>query len=222
MGYNKVSLQAGYNLLGQNWDLVGGSDGLVTDVLDATNLSGVDMDTGDFTSQIQIWEGDGYAIYGWAGDIGDAYYNNKWLDESTLEPVSLPAPKGTAFWIKAGTTADVCFSGEVATNATYSISVGAGYNMLANPFPETISIQQIQSDNLSGVDMDTGDFTSQIQIWEGDGYAIYGWAGDIGDAYYNNKWLDESTLEPVTDVNLDIGTGFWIKTGSNADIVFTK
>ena len=111
MGYNKVSLQAGYNLLGQNWDLVGGSDGLVTDVLDATNLSGVDMDTGDFTSQIQLWTGSGYEFYGWAGNIGDDYYNYKWLDESTLEPVTdVNLGIGQGCWIKTSSDANIVFT----------------------------------------------------------------------------------------------------------------
>ena len=220
VGYNKLTLQAGYNLLGNNWNLVGGEDGNVTDVLDAKDLSGLDSQ-GNFTSQIQIWEGDGYAFYGWAGYVGDATYDYKWLNQSTLEPVDLPAPKGTAFWIKAGAAADVTFSGEVATNETYTIQVSAGYNLLANPFPETISIQQIQSENLSGLDAQ-GNFTSQLQLWEGDGYAFYGWAGYTGDPAYDYKWLNMSTLEPATGVNIDIGTGFWIKTGSNANIDFTK
>ena len=220
VGYNKITLQVGYNLLGNNWNLVGGQDGFVTDVLDASGLSGLDSQ-GNFTSQIQLWEGDGYAIYGWAGDVGDAAYDFKWLDTGTLDPVNIPAPKGTAYWIKTGTSSEVVASGEVASEEKISTQVVAGYNLLANPFPETISIQQIQSEDLSGLDSQ-GNFTSQLQLWEGDGYAIYGWAGDVGDAAYDYKWLDTGTLDPATDVNLDIGKGFWIKTGSTANIDFTK
>ena len=228
VGYNKLTLQAGYNLLGNNWNLVGGGDGLITEVLDTKEVSGLD-DEGLFTSQLQLWTGRGYTYYGWAGFVGDdpdsAPYNYKWLDQSTLEPVDIDAPKGTAFWIKTDSSADVVFSGEVATEDTISAQVSSGYNLLANPFPETISIQQIQSTNLSGLD-DEGQFTSQLQLWTGRGYTYYGWAGFVGDdpdsAPYNYKWLDMSTLEPVTDVTLDIGKGFWIQTGSAADITFTK
>ena len=227
MGYNKVTLQSGYNLLGNNWNLVGGEDGLITDVLDATAVSGLD-DNGDFTSQIQLWSGSGYSIYGWSGYLGDdaesAPYNYKWLNKSTLEPVNIDAPKGTAFWIKTASPSSVVFSGEVASEDTLTASVSAGYNLLANPFPETISIQQIQSEDLSGLD-DNGDFTSQIQLWTGSGYTIYGWSGYLGDdaesAPYNYKWLNKSTLEPATE-NLEIGKGFWIQTGSSATIKFTK
>lgn len=217
VGYNKISLQAGYNLLGNNWNLVGGQDGLVTEVLDATALPGFDGEA--FNSQLQLWTGEGYTIYGWAGNVGDATYDYQWLNTTTLEPTAIEAPKGTAFWVKAGAATDVVFSGEVASEDTLTISVTSGYSLLANPFPETISIQNIQSANLPGFDGEA--FNAQLQLWTGEGYTIYGWAGNVGDAAYDNKWLDTTTLNPAT-VNLDIGKGFWIKSTTAADIVFTK
>ena len=227
MGYNKVTLQNGLNLVGNNWKLVGGSIASMTDVLDASTLSGMDLQTGDFPTQIQTWTGSGYETYGWTGYFGDdaesAPYNYKWLDQDS-NIANITTKNGMAFWLNTKEIGTVTFSGEVSSNNTETVTIEIGLNMLANPYPETVSIQTIQAPNLPGMDLSTGDFPTQLQIWTGSGYRTYGWTGYFGDdpesAPYNYKWLDEDSN--IATEQLSIGAGFWISTTQSGSVTFTK
>ena len=98
--------------------------------------------------------------------------------------------------------------------------------MIANPFPEAIHIQNIQSSDLPGIDPTTYDFHTEIRIWNGGGYDTYGWSDaddgtDINWEESNSKWLDQKQ-ENIVDVTIGIGEGFWIKTDAPGKITFTK
>ena len=219
VGYNKVTLTSGYNLLGANWNLVGGQDGSLTEVMDATKLPGLDVDTEKFGATVQVWNGAGYTSYGWSGEVGDADLDNTWLTLS-WDAANVDAAKGTAFWLNSTTASEVTFSGEVASEDSITVDVAAGYNLIANPFPETISIQDIDAASLSPLNVDTEKFGATIQIWNGSGYSTYGWSGEVGDADLNNKWLTLSW--DVATATIDIGTGFWINSDKAGTVVFSK
>ena len=225
VGYNKIALNSGYNLLGTQFRLVGGTEGALAEVFDAKELPGLD-ENGDFQAEVRLWTGTGYRVYGWAGFLGDdedsAPLNYKWLNQD-YEATEISAPAGTAFWVKTTDSADVVSSGEVPEEDTKTVALSTGLNMVANPFPESISIQTIQSDDLPGLD-ENGDFTAELRIWTGTGYKTYGWSGFLGDdedsAPLNYSWLNQD-YEKANET-IAIGTGFWIKTAEPANITFTK
>ena len=111
VGYNKVTLTSGYNMLGSNFKLVGGENGTLTEVLDATALDGLDVDSGEFSAEILIWDGVGYDTYGWAGVVGDASMDNKWVDEGSWDAVdNVFLEIGKGCWIKSSADATLKFT----------------------------------------------------------------------------------------------------------------
>ena len=219
VGYNKVTLTSGYNMLGANWKLVGGQSPAMAQVMDASDLPAMDLDSLSFNAQLLCWDGAGYAFYGWSGEVGDEDLDNQWLDDQ-YEIADIPAANGTGFWIDTSESATVIFSGEVPAEDAVTVNVSAGYNLIANPFPETISIQKITSTDLPAMDLDSLAFNAQLLTWNGSGYSFYGWAGEVGDEALDNKWLDDQYEEATA--TLDIGKGCWIQTSAPGTVTFTK
>ena len=110
VGYNKITLTEGYNLVGAQFVQVGGDnrDLSTSFVLDET-FAGYDSKY-KFKTRLQVWNGIGYDTYGWAGDSGtevddDPSLDYTWTDLGA-EAVDDKIPIGAAVWIiaeKAGT-----------------------------------------------------------------------------------------------------------------------
>ena len=80
VGYQKVTLSKGWNMVGVQFVRVGGDVKNLTDcfVLDDT-FAGYDDDY-KFSTQMRIWNGDGYDFYGWAGSSGTDVDDDPSLD----------------------------------------------------------------------------------------------------------------------------------------------
>ncbi len=84
----------------------------------------------------------------------------------------------------------------------------------------------ILDSSMAGFD-DEGTYITEIHVWNGVGYNIYGWSGTSGTEYledseYDNKWLNDQLEIPEDNVVLPYGRGVWIKAGSSGSITFTK
>ena len=112
VGYAKVSTVTGLNLIGVQFQAIGGNG--VSD-LNATmapsGLVGFDWENGEGGDQMYVWDpaAQGYAtIYTYAGDsvpaeiTQDLGYDlsGKWMDNDML-PVDEPIPVGGAIWIES-------------------------------------------------------------------------------------------------------------------------
>ena len=230
VGYNKVTLTSGYNLIGSQFVNIGQDTQDINELFPGSNtLPGLDAN-GDFQSTLLVWSGSGYATYGWMNatdgtDAGDDSYNSKWVLQDFSDFASVDMTPGMGFWIQSSGDAEATFSGEVPEGDSVDIQLAAGYNLISHPFPEAISIQAVQSDDLLGLDAN-GDFQSTIQIWTGSGYAIYGWMNatdgtDAGDASYNSKWVLQD-FSDIANVTIGIGKGFWIQTPAAATVTLSK
>ena len=70
VGYEKVTLSAGLNLIGSQFVVVGGGTATMNELTTAMDgQSGYDDDSYDPTTELRIWTGSGYAQYGWSGDL---------------------------------------------------------------------------------------------------------------------------------------------------------
>ena len=230
VGYNRVSLTEGFNLLGAQFVNVGGQIQDIQDFIASdTTLLGLD-DDGMFQSELLVWNGQGYTTYGWL-DADDGTnnevpeWNNSWLLYDMSDLASVNMTPGMGCWIKSGADAVVSFKGEVPSATTVTQNLTAGFNLLSNPFPAALPIQAVQSDDLPGLD-DDGMFQTELLVWNGQGYTTYGWL-DADDGTnnevpeWNNSWLlyDMSDLANVT---IDMGKGFWIKPATAASVVFRQ
>ncbi len=224
MGYQKISLNAGYNMIGAQFTKVGGAAlDAAEDFIPGSNMSGVDTSTYQFTSYLMPWEGSGYgeSIY-WSGNTGmGADYDNKWLTPGWT-PATCPISESEGTWIWTPSATTVLVSGEVVTT-NVTVNLSAGYNMVCCPFPASMVLSAIvPAESMSGVDTSTYQFTSYIMPWDGSGYgeSIY-WSGNTGmGADYDNKWLTPSWT-PASKTFLP-GEGFWIYTPTACQVTFTS
>ena len=237
VGYNKVTLQKGLNLVGSQFLNIGAGVQDIQDISAANTLPGI-SDAGVFQTTLRVWTGNGYTTYGWSdADDGDVEVdgetwpesNSKWLNYGMSEIVERDMPTGEGFWIKTDEAATITFAGEVPEGDSQEVEVVSGLNLISNPFPAMLNIQKIQSDDLAGIS-DAGAFQSTIRVWTGNGYTTYGWSdADDGDVEVdgetwpesNSKWLNYGMSE-IVDVNIPIGAGFWLQTNGKATLTISK
>ena len=223
VGYQKIQLHAGYNMIGAQFIKVGGDKLNVADndFLPDSSVGGVDTTSYEFTTYIMPWMGTGYAeSFYWAGEAGlGEDYDNKWLDSDWL-PVSREFDASEGTWLWTPSAGSITVSGEVITT-NVTVQLTPGYNMVCNPFPCTTTLSSIvPAASMSGVDTTSYEFTSYIMPWTGTGYAesIY-WSGEAGMGEdYDNKWLDSDWL-PVSKT-FARGEGFWLYTPTACSITF--
>ena len=229
VGYNKLTLTTQFTLVASQFNTVGAIAKNVQDFVATDNdLPGLDPDDGYAAqTELRYWNGTGYETYGWDpdGDPSIEGSDHKWVDE-TLAVADFSIPVGNAVWIKipANTQSEILLSGEVLAGDSATESVRAGFTLIANPFPSTIDIQQIQpSENLPGLDPDDG-YAAQTELryWNGTGYDTFGWDpdGDPSIEGSDHKWVDETLA--VAQKNIEIGKGFWIKTTQSGSVTISK
>jgi uncharacterized phosphosugar-binding protein len=210
-------------MIGGQFTKVGGGDLNVADndFKPDSTVAGMDSETGDFSTYIMPWTGTGYDqnIY-WSGNVGwGDDYDNKWLDRTyQAADRTFENSEGTWLWTPSGGTITV--AGEVVTT-NVTIQLTAGFNMVCNPFPCEASLASIvPAASMSGMDSETGDFSSYIMPWTGTGYDqnIY-WSGNVGwGEDYDNKWLDRN-YAPASK-SFARGEGFWLYTPTACSVTF--
>lgn len=120
---------------------------------------------------------------------------------------------GVGYAIRYTTDITKSFSGELNTG-NYDVSItatGAGtgfehFNLLANPYPSSISANDLVSDN-SGV------LESNVYFWNGVDYALYNTSLSAGTA---------GSLGVTPDGNIAVGQGFYVNASSSGTVTFTN
>ena len=231
MGYEKVNLVAGFNMVGMQFVTVGDKTAqtLSTAAQLDSQMSGFD-DEGTYASKLQTWDGAKYTTFGWSGSSGtdvleDDDLNNKWLNVD-LEETDDTLDKAQAVWIIAEKAGTVTLAGEVPADDSVTVQLVAGFNMVANPYPATVKVADfgVLDSTYAGFD-DEGTYASKLQIWNGSKYTTFGWSGSSGtdvleDDDLNNKWLNVDLEE--TDDDVAFGQGVWIIAEKAGTITFTN
>ena len=134
--------------------------------------------------------------------------------------------KSAAAWIIADGAGTMTVSGEVPSEATVTVPLTAGFNMVANPYPAKVPVSEfgVLDASFAGFN-EEGDYATFMKIWDGANYATYGWSGSSGtdvldDPSLDNKWLNKD-LEEV-DKDVDFGIGVWIIAEKAGNITFTN
>jgi len=239
VGYTKVNLDAGLNLLGQQYVNVGNDTILdIQDIIKSVDIIGHDGLIPQTT--LLIWTGSGYTPYfyassqnaiDWAAEYGEQYLDrsDKWVDGTwDIIPYLVPVTNGLAFWIDTPGKSTFYFSGQVYTPDIATVPLAAGLNLVANPFPINWDIQDFTSTDFIGHDGLIPQ--SEMLIWDGGGYescfyASYEnaieWAAEYGDQYLDRggKWVD-GTWNIIIDKKIAPGKGFWINSLTTAELQF--
>ena len=195
VGYNKITLQPGLNMLSSQFFTVG-ANGATLDLTDATNMTGQPSfdENGDAQTTIRFWTGGGYHSLSWAGnltgenpdmaeeieeelEVDPATLNNHWLD-SSYEVADDELSKGEGFWIYAKNAGSFLLAGEVSPETSFTNNLAVGLNMVSSPWPMEMPLTKIIVTGQPSFD-ENGDAQTTIRIWTGGGYHSLSWAGNL-------------------------------------------
>lgn len=232
VGYTKVTVNPGFNLLGSSFVQVGSGEALdINEAIKNNGLPGLTEDMSYFNTTVRLWTGNGYDTYGFiteeeavANEWPEA--SNKWLleDFSAIAAVSVPA--GDGFWVKTTGTGTITLIGQVPAAATTDVTINPGFNLVSSPYAKDINIQDVKVNGLPGLTEDSSYFYTTMRLWTGNGYDTYGYI-TAEEAIANewpeaaDKWLLED-FSAIANVTIPAGAGFWIKTTGTGSVTFTK
>jgi hypothetical protein len=151
-------------------------------------------------------------------------WNSSWCLYNFSDLATEEMDLGMGVWIYTPDTGTITVSGEVSSNDTYTVDVVKGFNLISNPFPCAISIQEMECD-LPGLD-DEGAFQTTVRLWTGNGYTTFGWL-DADDGTINDmpEWNSSWCLYNFSDLakaTLKVGEALWINAPSAGTVTFTK
>ena len=201
-----------------------GEDGVVciSNLLKTTAaLGGYDTMLTD-APQLQVWTGNGYALYYYINDAGDNMDESGWADGSGYIAAGTVAC-GTGYWYKApGEASTFTLPGQVLDAATVTKNITANhFDLIGNPYPTNLRLTEISSTFKPGVYDTMLTDAPQLQVWTGNGYALYYLINDAGDNMDETGWADGSGYI-ATGVVADPTKGMWIKSPEAGSITFYK
>ena len=208
VGYNKITLTPGYNMLGGMFVQVGG-DAKTIDTVFTDNTIFVAGESADEADTIMFWNGNGYTDFIYSSDAADDNAEANWASgEDTFTPADLDIARTDGFWFyKRGSETTAVLAGEVA-NDDKTVEVVAGYNMIANPFAAALPLKNLVA-STSFVAGESADEADTIMVWNGSGYNDYIYSSDAADDNADANWASgEDTFTPV-DFSIDPGHAFW-------------
>ena len=116
IGYTRVAVNSGLNLLGSQFVEVGtdAAAGINDIVIASADLPGMDLDSFEFQTFLMTWTGAGYTSYYLIGAgqgelLGDASLDGKWVDGS-YQLVDVTIPAGSGFWVQTTGAGTVTFA----------------------------------------------------------------------------------------------------------------
>jgi len=222
VGYTKVQLDSGFNLLGQQFVNVGDDTAFdIQNILISDNMPGITLGSISTKTELWIWNGIAYdVLYYIAEDLGGSYAGIKWVDILYgISPELVDA--GMGFWIDTPSSSEITFVGQVYSETDTAVDVKSGFNLVANPYPMVYDIQNISSPDLPGITLGSIEPKTQLWSWNGMSYDIYYFiAEDLGGSYTGVKWVD--ILFAIPDKKIGIGKGFWIDTPSSGSLSFFR
>ena len=184
---------------------------------------------------IQIRVGNSYEIYYYCADAddGNGNYVEGWANDIGIL-VTKPLAAGKGFWLNNATDDSVTFTlaGQVVGTSTANATGTAGFNLVANPYPQGFDINAegitwnlTPQNSYDGDDYITGWETSAsaIQIRVGGSYEIYYYCGDADDGAgnYVEGWANDIGI--LVNKTIAPACGFWIESkDANFSAVFTK
>ncbi len=224
VGYNTVTIKAGqYNMFSVNFEDISDTEGIdIQSLIPGTTegLKGGTLATGD---QIQVYDAatGNYKVFylQYVEFPVPLKVNNwKWIDGSS--PATYKFKNGDAFWYRSQGDVDVTvsLSGGVSLEASQTIDIIDGYNMIGSAFPanfnpNSLGTEYWQQSGATGGTLSTGD---QIQIYDSStgNYKVYylQYVEFPVPLKVNNwKWIDGSSPVASDAEVISVGKGAWYK-----------
>ena len=240
VGYQKIDLSNGYTMIGTSFQNIGVDNSINVQQIKASGLNGLDWDSFAPGDTLKIWDASSQmyltTLY-YAGDeqtesmTGMGGEAGTWFDlDGTFATADLELENGDAFWIISSKEGGkVTVSGEVPTSAN-SIEIVKGYNMIANPYPKTIKINDLFSiSGLAGLDWDSFAPGDTLKVWDASSQmyltTLY-YAGDeqtesmTGMGGEAGTWFDLDGTFATAETEIPAGAAFWIISSGNGTLTF--
>ncbi len=228
VGYNTVTIQNKYNILGVNFAAPNGQALSIQDVIpySATMTKGTGVNSAD---QIQVMAADGssttyFLCNGKSGRTNVDGGDGKWVQNGKAVVSDAALPPGTAFWYIPNTyTApfQITVAGGVLSSANESKTISATYSHFANPYAADLPLNNCIP-YVEGMTKGTGvNSADQIQIVDADlNYTVYflcnGKSGRTNVEGGDGKWVQNGKAV-VTDAAIPVGRGAWfVRKGETA------
>ena len=154
-----------------------------------------------------------------------------WFDMSAFATSDKVLKNGDAFWIvSSAPAAKVTISGEVPTNAL-EIAIKPGFNMIANPYPQAIAINDLFTvTGLTGLDWTFSTTTGDTMIvWDPETQTYNLELNYTGDSDPDGlmatfgaepgTWFDMSAFGTAT-TEIQPGQAFWIISSGTGTLTF--
>jgi hypothetical protein len=213
VGYQKVNIVAGYNIIGQQF-VAPSSDDSAASVQTIVPGEGLDIWGSD---SIQTWDpvlGEYTDYYYFGADAGGVGERGAGWGTLSQEELDDTIPAGKAFWANASDDSTVTTSGQVPAGNT--VEIAAGYNLVCAPQPIAVDIQSIIPGD--GFDIWGSD---NIQLWDAENEEyidFYYFGADAGGVDGEAGWgnLNQEKLDYV----IPAGVGFWVNASDDCTFTF--
>ncbi|MDF7826955.1 hypothetical protein P4B35_23200 [Pontiellaceae bacterium B12227] len=149
--------------------------------------------------QVYVYNGVTYDIYSYFTGYG-------WFDGGFAPAGGTVMSEGTSVWLTGAPAAETIMSGEVPSAASVTNAVSAGFNLISNPYPVALKLDDIDLTAFVGGE--------QVFVFNGLTYDIYSYFAGYG-------WFDGG-FTPAGSVEIPVGQGFWLSMVGAGDLVFNK
>lgn len=237
VGYNTITIDKKYNLIGVNFQSVSGGALSIQDaIVPSDNMTKGNAVTA--ADQIQIMDASGtYVTYylsnGYAGKGSYPETAGKWVKfGAATTPATDTIPTGTGFWFITKDAPAEPFTIQVAGSVLMSSSedktLTTQYSIVANPYPMDIPLNDgvVAENGTKGNAVTAAD---QIQIMDSTGaYTTYylsnGYAGKGSYPATADKWVKFGSATTATTDKVPAGAGVWFirKSDSTSKLTFTN
>ena len=213
VGYEKLNLTAEkFAMCATQFELVGGGSGTLSDLFSATDIP--------YGTEIRFLNERGaYDVYKYLEEAYDEDADDfvpGWAD-GFENLVSTPVDVGTGYWVKAPENYDLTQAGQVANDATITLTLTPGmFQMISNPYPDGFNPNAVTWANL--------EYGTEIRVLNARGaYDVYKYLEEAYDEVADDfvpGWADGFENLVVASI-ADIKQGFWIRSNASNPVTIT-
>ena len=227
-------------MIGTSFQSVGVENTISVQDIKASGLTGFDWETFEPGDTLMIWDASSQmyvtTLY-YAGDEQTETMDSMgavagtWFDvDGLFATAENILENGDAFWVVSSVDgASVTIAGEVP-NVANSINIVPGFNMIANPFPKAINVNDLFAiEGLKGFDWETFEPGDTLMIWDPASQlyvtTIY-YAGDEQTETMDSMgavagtWFDVDGLFATAETEIPASGAFWIVSSGNGTLTF--